>query len=373
MRIAGAVQHRYDDAQQVFTGSLQMKGRGALSNRSGRYEVQAHEPYDDGWGSAGGQDTPVRTHLHADDAKSIIARNESPDIDNDQSINPYRGCEHGCVYCYARPTHTWLGHSAGLDFETEIYHKANAAEKLRQELGAKNYQCSYIVLGSNTDAYQPVERKLATTRSLLEVFAECRHPVSIITKSSLVERDIDILAQMASNGLANVLVSMTTLSKDMARLMEPRAATPKRRLEVIEKLTCAGIPTGALIAPVIPVLTDHELESIIIAISEAGARSAGYVLLRLPLELKELFSEWLNEHFPLKAKHVLHHMQGIHGGKLYRANWRERHTGTGVYAGLIAQRFQLAIKKSGMARRLAPLDCSRFMPPRPSSAQMELF
>ncbi len=350
-----------------------MKGRGALSNRSGRYEAQVHELYDDGWESSNEEEAFVRTHLHPDDAKLIIARNKSPDIDNDQSINPYRGCEHGCVYCYARPTHTWLGYSAGLDFETEIYHKTNAAEKLSQELGAKNYQCKYIVLGSNTDAYQPVERKLAITRSLLEVLAEHKHPVSIITKSSLVERDIDILVQMASSGLANVLVSMTTLNKDVARVMEPRAATPKRRLEVIERLTCAGIPTGALIAPVIPVLTDHELENIIMAISEAGARSAGYVLLRLPLELKELFSEWLNNHFPLKAKHVLHYMQDIHGGKLYCTNWGERHTGTGAYADLIAQRFQLAIKKSGVAHRLAPLDCSQFLPPHSSSIQMELF
>ncbi len=350
-----------------------MKGRGALSNRNGRYEVQTYEPCDDGWEASGREDAPVKTYLHVDDAKSIIARNQSPDIYFDQSINPYRGCEHGCVYCYARPTHTWLGHSAGLDFETEIYHKANAAEKLREEFGRKNYRCSYIALGSNTDAYQPVERKLGITRSLLEVFAECKHPVSIITKSSLVERDIDILAQMASSGLADVMVSMTTLNKDVARVMEPRAATPKRRLEVIERLTCAGIPTGALIAPVIPVLTDHELESIVNAISEAGACSAGYVLLRLPLELKELFSEWLNDHFPLKAKHVLHHMQDIHGGKLYRSNWRERQTGTGVYADLIAQRFQLAMKKSSMVSRLAPLDCSQFMPPCPPGDQMEFF
>ena len=351
-----------------------MKGRGALSNRSGRYEIQTHESYDDGWREGDSHDIPVKIHLHTDDTKSIIARNRSPDIDHEQSINPYRGCEHGCIYCYARPTHAWLGHSAGLDFETEIYHKAHAAARLREELGRKSYQCtSYIMLGSNTDAYQPVERRLKITRSVLEVLAECRHPVSIITKSSLIERDSDILMQMAGRGLVRVMVSMTTLDKKVARVMEPRAATPKRRLETIERLTDAGIPTGVLIAPVIPALTDHELENIMVAISQAGACTAKYILLRLPLELKQLFTEWLNEHFPLKAEHILHNMQDIHGGKLYRSDWGKRHTGTGVYADLLAQRFRLAMKKAGMTDHSAPLDCSQFTPPRHTDEQMELF
>ena len=356
-----------------------MKGRGAISNRDGRYESATHESFDDGWGAADDDGAfpaaPRRTRLHIDHAKTIIARNNSPDVPFAQSINPYRGCEHGCIYCYARPTHAWLGHSPGLDFETEIYHKPNAAAQLKKELAAKNYLCQPIAFGANTDAYQPAERKLQTTRALLELLSQCRHPVMIITKSSLVERDIDILADMARAGLASVTLSIATVDKSLARVMDPRATAPARRLRTIETLAAADIPVGVLVAPVIPFLTDHEIEDIIAAAKQAGAQSAGYVLLRLPLEIKDLFAEWLEEHFPLKAEHVLKRMRDMHGGKHYRSNWGERQRGTGEYAQLIAQRFRHAVKKHELHRgRLSALDCSQFRPPATKQlAQVELF
>ena len=343
-----------------------MKGRGALSNRDGRYESSTHAPFDDGWGDGAEDEAPaLRTHLHIDRAKTIIARNQSPDVPFSQSINPYRGCEHGCIYCYARPTHAWLGHSPGLEFETEIYYKPDAAARLRQELAAKGYRCAPIAFGANTDAYQPAERKLKTTRSLLELLSQCRHPVMIITKSALVERDIDLLTEMARRNLASVTLSIATVDKSLARVMDPRATAPARRLQTVEKLSAAGIPVGVLIAPVIPFLTDHEMEAIIAAAKKAGARSVGYVLLRLPLEIKDLFAEWLDAHFPLKAAHVLERMRDMHGGSLYRSRWGERQTGRGQYADLIAQRFRLAVKKQRMqSGRLSTLDCAQFRPPR---------
>lgn len=348
-----------------------LQGRGALSNRDGRYESQTHTGIDDGWTPQ--EKARVRTHLHVDHAKTIITRNQSPDVPYEQSINPYKGCEHGCVYCFARPTHAWLGYSSGMDFETEIFHKPDTVEQLAKTFSGRHYRCSAITLGSNTDAYQPFERHTRLTRSVLEFMAVCKHPVSIITKSSLIERDIDILREMAAQNLVNVLVSVTTLDKALSRVMEPRAATPARRLQTIAALQQNNIPVGVLVAPVIPVLTDHELESIVGEVSRAGAASVNYVMLRLPLELKALFSEWLHAHYPLKAKHVLSRIQDMHGGKLYRSEWGTRQTGTGVFADLMAQRFKRALAKSGIKSRLPALDSTLFMPPRKQSGQMEMF
>ncbi len=351
--------------------STPQKGRGALSNRDGRYESQIHVAIDDGWMP---QDEPkVKIRLHVDHSKTIITRNQSPDVPYDQSINPYKGCEHGCVYCFARPTHAWLGYSAGMDFETEIFHKPDAVERLAEELAKKNYCCSAITLGSNTDAYQPVERHTKLTRSILIFLAECKHPVSIITKSSLIERDLDILRELAEQNLVNVLISVTTLDKQLCRAMEPRAATPLRRIQTIEILRKNNIPVGILIAPVMPVLTDHELESIMGVCHKAGALSINYVMLRLPLELKELFAEWLQMNYSLKAEHVLKRMQDMHNGELYRSEWGTRQTGSGVFADLIAQRFQQVVKKQEIENHLPPLNTSIFEPPRKSSSQMEMF
>lgn len=320
------------------------KGRGALSNAYSRYEEYRREAFDDGWAD----ELPgpsLATTLLPDASKSVITFNKSPDIPFDRSINPYRGCEHGCVYCFARPSHTRLGLSAGLDFETKLFFKENADQLLRKELSRPTYQPAEMVLGANTDAYQPVERKLGLTRRILEVLAETQHPVSILTKSALVERDVDILAEMAKNNLVRVFVSVTTLDAKLARTLEPRAASPARRLAVVASLTASGIPTGALIGPLIPVLTDAELEHLLAAARSAGALDADYVLLRLPLEINTLFQEWLTTHAPLKAAHVMARVHDMRGGKAYDSEFGTRMTGTGLFADVIAQRFKLAHKK----------------------------
>src|SRR6266446_3287966 len=291
------------------------RGRGALSNAVGRFEPEQRVAFDDGWGSAGEAPAPLATSLIVDSTRTIIARNTSPDLGFDRSINPYRGCEHGCVYCFARPTHAYLGLSPGLDFESRIFVKPEAAKLLAGELAKPGYACQPIAMGTNTDPYQPTERKLAITRSILEVLQELDHPVYIVTKSALIQRDIDILADMAKKRLATVSLSVTTLDRGLARTLEPRAATPERRLETIRALAEAGIPTGVLAAPMIPALNDAELEAILAACKEAGALTAGYVLLRLPHELKGLFREWLEAHVPGRAKHVMSLVTEMHGGK----------------------------------------------------------
>jgi DNA repair photolyase len=350
------------------------KGRGAASNESGRFESEKRMPFDDGWGTAEDDPTPVATTLSVDATRTIIARNDSPDIGFDRSINPYRGCEHGCIYCYARPSHAYLGLSPGLDFETRIFYKPQAAALLAGELGKKGYVCRPIALGSNTDPYQPAERRLQITRQILEVLRHYRHPVTIVTKSALVQRDIDILSEMARERLAAVTVSLTTLDRALARRLEPRAATPERRIEAIAALAAAGIPTGVLTAPMIPALNDNELETLLERARAIGAVSAGYTLLRLPLELKTLFREWLETHVPEKASHVLALIAETHGGRLYDSAWSKRMTGSGPYAEMLRLRFERACRRLGFDRRgLEPLDTTRFRPPPQANAQLSLF
>jgi DNA repair photolyase len=347
------------------------KGRGALSNTTGRFEAQTKEALDDGWDDY--EDTPsqIQTQLFVDSAKTVITYNQSPDVPFDRSINPYRGCEHGCVYCFARPTHAYYGLSPGLDFETKLFYKPNAVDLLKAELSAKNYRPAPIALGINTDAYQPVERQLKLTRRILEVLQLTRHPVSIITKSALIERDLDLLAPMAAQGLVHVGLSITTLIPDLARRMEPRAAAPKRRLQTLATLTAAGIPVSVLVAPLIPMLNDNELETILQHAKAAGARDAGYVFLRLPHELKDLFGEWLNVHEPLKAERIMRRINDARGGKAYDSAFGRRMRGVGEYADLLAQRFHLAMKKLDFPG-LPPYNLDLFRPPN-LSGQVDLF
>lgn len=348
------------------------RGRGALSNACGRFEPDVRVAFDDGWDLE--EDlAPFPTTVRADAARTIITRNDSPDISFDRSINPYRGCEHGCIYCYARPSHCYLGHSAGLDFETQLYAKPNAAALLEKELAAPGYVPATMALGTNTDPYQPIEREHKITRSVLEVLERTGHPVGIVTKSALVVRDIDILQRMAERGLAKVALTVTTLDRHLARRMEPRASTPTRRLDAIRQLSEAGIPTAVMVAPVIPSLTDHEIEAILSAAKTAGARQAGYVMLRLPLELKELFREWLATEVPDRAKRVLHLLQSMHGGTDYVAEFGTRGRGRGAYADQVAQRFRLAMKRLGLNERRIPLRTDLFVPPVLEGTQMRLF
>jgi len=345
------------------------KGRGAVGNTEGRFETRRIEPADYGWDAGGEEDAPPRlpTTVTPEKTRTILSRNDSPDIPFDRSINPYKGCEHGCVYCFARPTHSYLGLSPGLDFETKIFSKPDAARLLREELRRPGYRCEVIALGANTDPYQPAERDLSITRGILEVLWEHRHPVGIVTKSSLVLRDLDLIAPMAGQNLAAVFLSITTLDRGLARTMEPRAAAPHRRLETIRALSEAGVPVGVLASPMIPGLNDQELERILEAAAAAGARTAGYILLRLPHEVKEIFAEWLETHYPLKAAHVLSLVRQTHGGKLYESEFGTRMKGRGPYAELLERRFATACRRLGLTRRGgSPLDVSHFrLPPRP--------
>jgi DNA repair photolyase len=347
------------------------RGRGARSNRAGRFEKELREPFDDGWESLG-EIEPFKTDVHRETAKSIISSNDSPDIGFEQSINPYRGCEHGCVYCYARPTHCYLGHSAGLDFETKLYAKVNAAELLERELGHPRYVPKYIALGAVTDPYQPIEREHRITRAVLEVLERTGHPVGIVTKSALVVRDVDILARMAGRGLAKVAISVTTLDRGIARKMEPRAATPPRRLEAIKALSAAGVPVAVMVAPIVPAINDSEIERILATAHEAGAAEAGYVLLRLPLEIKELFREWLHTEFPNRAAHAINLLRSMHGGKDYTPEWGVRQRGRGPYAEQIGLRFRLAVQRLGLNAWTSPLRTDLFRRPVAKGGQLPL-
>lgn len=364
------------------------KGRGAIGNPAPRFDAESRVATHDGWErpageKAWGEDAgeeeeflrPLATQFIADTTRTIIARNDSPDIGFDRSINPYRGCEHGCIYCYARPSHAFLGLSPGLDFETRIFTKPEAAKLLSAELRKPGYRCRPIAMGSNTDPYQPGERKLGITRAILEVLRDFHHPVTIVTKSALIQRDIDILAEMAAQNLVSVAVSVTTLDRDLCRLLEPRAATPGRRLETLKALSAAGIPTAVMTAPVIPALTDWEVERILAAARDAGAASAGYVLLRLPLETGQLFKEWLDAHAPMKARHVLSLLAQSRNGRIYDAEWGKRMAGTGVFADLLRKRFDLACKRLGFPRQdpFGRLDTARFRPPARKGDQLSLF
>ena len=348
------------------------RGRGALSNAAGRFEPQAREAFDDGWQSLDDL-PPFRTSVTVEKPRTIINRNDSPDVGFDRSINPYRGCEHGCVYCFARPTHAYQGLSAGLDFETRLFAKPDAPELLAKELSKPGYEPRTIALGINTDAYQPIEREWRLTRRILEVLSDFGHPVGIVTKSVLVLRDLDILAPMAERGLAKVALSVTSLDPKLARIMEPRAATPPRRLDTIRRLSEAGVPTAVLVAPVIPAVTDAEMERILDAAVAAGASEAGYVMLRVPLEIRDLFREWLLAHFPDRYRHVLSLLKELHGGREYDSTFGQRMTGSGPYAWTMARRFEIAVERLGLNRRHTRLTTRHFSRPPRKGEQLSLF
>ncbi|MEX0328711.1 MAG: PA0069 family radical SAM protein [Ruegeria sp.] len=347
-------------------------GRGAVSNDVGRYERYATSIACDGWDLE--EDlTTVRTEVRDEVARSLITYNKSPDLPFDRSINPYRGCEHGCVYCFARPTHAYLGLSPGLDFETRLIARPNAAQILRRELSRSNYKVATIALGTNTDPYQPIEQSREITRDCLKVLSDFNHPIGIVTKGALIERDLDILAPMAKRGLVRVGVSLTTLDTGLSRRMEPRAPSPKRRLQMIERLTGARVPVRVMTSPIVPGLTDHELESLLEAGKAAGADAASWIMLRLPREVSALWQEWLAEHMPDRADKVMARLREMHGGKDYDPRWGHRMRGEGEYAGVIAQRFKAACKRLGLNIRSEPLRCDLFeVPPQPGE-QMTLF
>ena len=346
-------------------------GRGAQTNRSGRYEPIAYEPQDDGWESLAELEA-LTTEVQEVPARRILARNDSPDIGFDRSINPYRGCEHGCIYCFARPTHAFLGLSPGLDFETKLFAKTDAAQALERELAEPGYEVSTIAIGTNTDPYQPIERRYRIMRRILEVLSATNHPVGIVTKSALVLRDLDILTSMAKRGLVKVALSVTTLDRRLARAMEPRASTPDKRIETLQRLVDAGVPASVMVAPVIPGLTDMEMERILECASTVGIKNAGYVLLRLPLEIGDLFTEWLQANCPDRAKRVLSLMRSTRGGKLYDAKWGERMVGDGPYAWMIGRRFEMAAERLGMNESSVELRTDLFTPPSRPGQQLKL-
>src|SRR2546427_23244 len=351
--------------------------RGARSFVAGRFETLAREPFDDGWTPEERDAAELQTSVTEERARSIISRNDSPDIGFSQSINPYRGCEHGCIYCYARPSHAYLELSPGLDFETKLFAKTNAAELLRAELSKPGYVPSPIAIGANTDCYQPIERKFRITRQIVEILAECEHPFTMVTKSALVERDLDLLAPMAKKNLVKVFVSIASLDRTLARKLEPRAASPQRRMDVLRNLAQAGVSCGVMVAALIPGLNDKTLEEVLEAAAAAGAAEAAYVIMRLPNELKELFKEWLAAHYPERAGHVISIVRQIRGGRDNDPRFGSRMTGTGAFAELIEKRFEIACRRFGLnghgaGRKPPSLDCSRFRPPC-AAGQMPLF
>ena len=348
------------------------RGRGTASNVSGRYEPLARVAFDDGWQGLE-ELPPFKTTVTVDTTRKIITHNDSPDLSFDRSINPYRGCEHGCVYCFARPTHAYLGLSPGLDFESKLFMKPNAPELLERELSAPGYTPKTIAIGTNTDPYQPIERRYQIMRRILEVLDRAGHPVGIVTKSALVLRDLDILTRMAKRDLVKVAMSVTTLDPKLARVMEPRAATSPRRLGALRELIKAGVPASALVAPVIPAINDAEIERILEAIAETGVRHAGYVLLRLPLEIKDLFREWLMENFPDRYRHVINLIRQTRGGKDYDSTWGKRMTGSGPIAWMIGRRFEVACERLGFNLTSVKTTTQHFVPPRPPSEQLALF
>jgi len=348
------------------------RGRGAVSNASGRYEPLARVAFDDGWQSL--EDLgPFATTLSVDATRKVITRNESPDIGFDRSINPYLGCEHGCVYCFARPTHAYLGLSPGLDFESKLFVKPDAPTLLERELSAPNYQPRTIAIGTNTDPYQPIERRYEIMRQILEVLERAGHPVGIVTKSALVLRDIDILARMAKRNLVNVAISVTTLDPKLARTMEPRAPTPSRRLEALRQLSAAGVPTAVMVAPIVPAINDAEIERILDAAAARGVSGAGYVMLRLPLEVRDLFREWVMANYPDRYRHVFKLVREMRGGKDYDSTWGTRMKGSGPYAWMIGRRFEVACEKLGLNAERAKLATEHFSPPIKRAEQLNLF
>jgi DNA repair photolyase len=349
------------------------RGRGAQSNASGRFESLAREAFDDGWTDLDEPPSPLKTELTAERAKVVITRNNSPDVGFDRSINPYRGCEHGCIYCYARPSHAYVGLSPGLDFESRIFFKPEAGRLLSGELARKGYEPRAIHIGGNTDPYQPQERRLRVTRGVLETLSRFRHPFSIITKSALILRDADLIGPMGAARLARAAVSVTTLDRKLARAMEPRAATPEKRLAAIRGLSEAGCPVTVMFAPVIPGLNDHELEAVLERAAEAGAAAAGYVVLRLPLEIKDLFREWLEAARPDRAARVMSLVRQMRHGKDYDMRWGERMKGDGPIAELIGARFVAARRRYGLEKTIPPLDLTQFRVPPKAGDQLDLF
>ena len=358
-----------------------MKGRGAVSNRPGRYELGERPLEDDGWrpptalasGDPDGEPPALATKVAFDSSRTIMAHNQSPDVPFDRSVNTYRGCEHGCIYCFARPTHAYLGLSPGLDFESRLFAKADAAKLLAKELRKPGYKPDVLALGAVTDVYQPIERQYRITRSVLKVLSDFNHPVGITTKSARVLDDIDLIADMARRDLIMVSISVTSLDRDLSRKLEPRASTPSNRLDAIKRLSDAGVPVAVSVAPIIPAITDHEIEAIIDVASVAGARWVNWTLVRLPLEIKDLFVEWLVAHFPGKAKHAMSLISQCHGGIAYRSEWGKRMKGEGPYADMIRLRVETAARRHGLDKREYDLDCTRFAVPREPDRQFELF
>lgn len=361
-----------DEVAVLPVESRRRKGRGAASNPAGRFEAERREAFDDGW-TIEEDISPLKTSVQEEKARTIISRNDSPDIVFDRSINPYRGCEHGCTYCYARPTHSYMGLSPGLDFETRLFAKPNAAELLKRELSVPGYQVKPIGIGTNTDPYQPIEREHRITRSVLEVLAKADHPVLITTKSALIRRDIDLLAPMAAKGLVKVALSITTLDRRLSRAMEPRASTPERRLETVKALSEAGIPVAVLASPMIPALNDSELEAILAAAQQKGATEASYILLRLPLDVSELFRDFLLRNYPDRYRHVMGLIRSMRDGRDYDADFSRRMKGEGPYADLLMRRFEIAIRKLGLNKAKLKLNCDLFTPPYKTGTQLSLF
>ncbi|MDR7331525.1 PA0069 family radical SAM protein [Roseateles asaccharophilus] len=364
-------------AQPALVPLASIKGRGTATAMPHRFEQRDREQYDDGWGSldqqADEEHLPPATEVIEEMAKKIVTSNQSPDITFDYSINPYRGCEHGCIYCFARPTHSYLNLSPGLDFETRIVAKVNAAERLRETLAGARYEPRSLVLGTATDAYQPIERKLGITRRIVEVLAECGHPFSVVTKSSGIERDLDLIAPMAAQGLVSVYLSITTLDNDLARILEPRAAAPARRLRTIKALADAGVPVGVSASPIIPFINEPELERILEAAAAAGASSAFSIPVRLPWEVNPLFQDWLQRHFPDRAERVMARIRDMRGGKDNDARFGTRFTGEGIWAELLQSRLRRVVRKLGLRNERRPVQLAVFQPPRKPSAQGDLF
>lgn len=358
--------------KQYKVDSERRRGRGAGINPSGRFEALTRHVFDDGWQTLDDL-PPFKTDVQVENPKTIITKNDSPDLHFDRSINPYRGCEHGCVYCFARPSHAYMGLSAGLDFESNLFAKPNAPRLLERELGRKGYEPKILAMGTNTDPYQPIEKKWRITREILEILEKTNHPVGIVTKSHLITRDIDILSRMAKKGLAKVAVSVTTLDRRMSRAMEPRAATPGLRLKTIHELAEAGIPTSVMVAPLIPALNDHEAERILDSAHHAGATEAGFILLRLPHEVSPLFRDWLLRHYPDRYRHVMNLLRSMRGGKDYDAEFGKRLRGAGPYAWQIGRRFEIACKRLGLNTRRLKLNCDLFESPADASEQLALF
>lgn len=366
-----AAANRHIDASGIRLQQGRVRGRASAINPAGRFEALARVDVDDGWRSL--EDLPpFKTEVQIEKARTIITHNRSPDISFDRSVNPYRGCEHGCVYCFARPTHAYAGLSAGVDFESRLFVKPDAARLLEKEITRQGYEPRTIAIGTNTDPYQPIEREHLLMRAILEVLERHNHPVGIITKSALVVRDADILGRMAEKGLVRVALSVTTIDRMLARTMEPRASTPTRRLEAIRALSAAGVPTSVMVAPIIPGLNDHEIERVLDAAAAMGAGQAGYVLLRLPPEVAPVFKEWLLRHYPERYRHVMGLVRSMRGGKDYDSDWGKRMSGTGPYAWQIARRMEIARKRLGLSARGKPLRTDLFLKPRPAAEQLTL-